>query len=81
MKLFEKASCDRTYNEQALRWNPVEVHENISEVSHCHGEYRNLTEFALTVSVGCRFFANRAQYADAKKTLRKLSAGNFSEKY
>ena len=73
MKIFERAGCDST-GTQKPSWQPVEVDENTEEISHGHGQFGNQTEFRLAVRVGCRFFANQAQFLDARKIAEEVIA-------
>ena len=60
MKIFEKARCNPTGMIKPFNWEPLEVVEQMREISNGHGQYGNQTEFCLEVMIGCRFFANQS---------------------
>lgn len=77
MKIFDKARCNSTGMQQPFGWKPVEVQERTTEVSHGHGPYGNQTGFCLEVLIGCQFFANQAQYPEARKNAEQIISREF----
>lgn len=77
MKLFEKARCGFTGQQQPYNWKPLEIEEHTFEVSHGHGQYGNQTEYRLEVLIGCQFYANQVQYPEARKNAEQIIAREF----